>query len=153
MWLKNYRTLMLKTRFFSQVAAFLVLVLAFVELTRVGQAVTYTENVSREIVFRASVSPLVFIAGFGSRFVLLSMKETFGPFAIAASWWAGAIAVLTCTIDLHGCFLDCPANMAFYNPFTNPLMPAGVLFVSISIIRFVITAIAAISVHELNSNS
>ena len=152
-WLKNYRTLMLKTRFLSQIAAFMLLVVAIVELIGVGQAATYAENISWEVVLRATVSPLVFISGFGLRFILLFLKDKFGSFSVAVSWWAGATAVAICFIDFQGCFLNCPDNMSYYDPFSYPLIPAGFLFVSFSIIRFAVTAIAAISHNEFNSNS
>jgi hypothetical protein len=152
-WLKNYRTLMLRTRFLSQFAAFVLLIFAVVELIGVGQATTYAENISWEVVLRATISPLAFLAGFGLRFIFLFLKDQFGPFSVAVSWWAGATAVAICFIDFQGCFLNCPDNMSYYDPFSNPLIPAGFLFVSFSMIRFAVTAIAAISHNEFNSNS
>lgn len=152
-WLRNYRTLMLKTRFLSRVGAFLLLVLAVVELIGVVRAASYAENIGWEVVQRAIVFPLVFISGFGLRFIFVSVKDKFGPFSVAVSWWAAAIAAVISFIDFQGCFLNCPENMSFYDPFSDPLIPAGFLFVSLSIIRFTVTAIAAISHNELDPNS
>lgn len=158
-WLKNYRTLMLKTCFLSQVAAFLLLVLAIVELFGVAQAVSYTENISWETVWSATIPAVAFMVGFGTRFRVLFSKDRFGPLAVAASWWTVLFAVIIGKIGYRSCWIDCPVDpnisvsYSFIDPLNDPLALAGSLFIFFSILRFSITALAAFFHRdELNSN-
>ncbi len=159
-WLKNYEKLMLKTRIISQIGAFLLLVLAIVDLFGVGKAISYAENISWEATWVATILPMAFIIGFAIRFRFLFIRERVSVFKSAITWWAGVFAVLIGGIDFHKCWVNCQLDpnitvtYGFYGPFNNALVSAGVLFIALSILRFLITASQAfLQPNEFNPHS
>jgi hypothetical protein len=149
-WFKNYQALMLKTRLLSQFAAFLLLVLAIVDLVGVGRGIAYAENIGWETVWNGTIPAVAFILGFGTRFGVLFSKNRFGTLAMAASWWIVFFAVMMAKIiSYRSCWIDCQVDpnisvsYSYYDPLNDPLVPAGLLFIFLSFFRFVITAAGA----------
>lgn len=138
-WLNSYRFLMYKTRLLSRIGAFLMSVLAISEGIIVIQGVRAVENLGPEAVIGASIPVVTYFVVFTVRFCLL-YKYPLATAANVATWWAGAAAVYACA----------EPNPHFYY---FRIESAGLFFVFFSVLRFLVTAVAAFSKpNEFNSN-
>jgi hypothetical protein len=83
-----------KTRLISQIPLFVIAIINFMEILRIIQAISQTENVSWEAVKAAIVFPILIGAIFFSRFLLL--------FSVAkTSFWISQILWLFSLITIH----------------------------------------------------
>jgi hypothetical protein len=128
----------------------MVLMQALFEGIGVPIAVYRSESVSWEVVWYASVPPVLFGIGFGARFMALLFIKSLSPLKLAVSWWAAAVAILLVLNSTNFRY----EHFYLEPPFLFPLTTAGSFFLFFSLIRFSITALtAAVNRDDINSNS
>jgi hypothetical protein len=132
---QRYLAVAANADFLSKLAALVVLVIAIVEILRAGLAVRMAENVNPDAVWMAFTTPIIYIAGYGFRFLWLLLGR--GGVGRVLTWWA-AVGAIYLDVELTGG----PATGAMYSLFASfPLLVSGMIFVALGSIKFLVTVL------------
>lgn len=111
----------------------------------VWRAISMAENVSEETILRETLPPILYALVFGFRFCVL-LPKAIPHWLVCASWWSAIIAVFASSEIFRAPVLESGSTFSVYQRLDQfTLESGGYLFVLMSSMRFVVTAIGALA--------